>query len=238
MIRIEVLFSEFCGIFADSSNIRYLEKCLPDAEFVYTAFTDEPLFVSETPSLIYMGAMSESTQEKVIRKLMPYRERIQELIENDVPVLLTSNAAEILGQYIENEDGSRIDALNLYPFYAKRDMMNRFNCLVRGHYEDMEIVGFKSQFTMAYGQTDVHPFIHVDRGTGMNPDTANEGIHDHNLFATYLIGPFLILNPLFTRYLIQQVMKLEDAGLAFESVIMDAYERRLKEFKDPKTDFN
>lgn len=237
MTRIEVLFPEFCGIFADSSNIRYLEKCLPDAEFVYTSYTDEPLFVSETPDLIYMGAMSESTQEKVIVKLMPYKDRIKTLIESDVPMLFTNNAVEIFGQYIENEDGSRIEALNLYPFYAKRDMMHRFNCLVRGTYEDMEIVGFKTQFTLAYGDTDTHPFIHVEKGTGMNRNTNNEGIHDHNLFATYVIGPFLVMNPLFTRYLLQKVMKLENASLAFESVIMDAYERRLKEFKDPKTEF-
>ena len=42
MTRIEVLFPEFCSLFADSSNIRYLEKCLPDAEFVFTSYMDEP----------------------------------------------------------------------------------------------------------------------------------------------------------------------------------------------------
>lgn len=236
MTRIEVLFPEFCSLFADSSNVRYLEKCLPDAEFVYTSYMDEPLFVTEKPDLIYMGAMTESAQEKIIKKLMPYKERIAELIAADVPMLFTNNALEIFGQYIENEDGSKIEALNLYPFYAKRDMMHRFNCLVRGHFDDTQIVGFKTQFTMAYGDTDKYPFIHVDKGTGMNKESVNEGIHDHNFFATYLVGPFLILNPLFTKYLLRDVMKL-DAELAFEPVIMQAYERRLKEFKDPKTEY-
>ena len=208
MTRIEVLFPEFCSLFADSSNIRYLEKCLPDAEFVFTSYMDEPLFVKEQPDLIYMGAMTESA----------------------------NNAVEIFGQYIENEDGSKIEALDLYPIYAKRDMMHRFNCLVRGHFDDIEIVGFKTQFTMAYGETEKYPFIHVDKGTGMNKGTANEGIRDHNFFATYLVGPFLILNPLFTKYLLNDVMKL-DAKLAFEPVIMQAYERRVKEFNDPKTEF-
>ena len=84
--------------------------------------------------------------------------------------------------------------------------------------------------------TEKYPFIHVDKGTGMNKGTANEGIRDHNFFATYLVGPFLILNPLFTKYLLNDVMKL-DAKLAFEPVIMQAYERRVKEFNDPKTEF-
>ena len=137
---------------------------------------------------------------------------------------------------IENEDGSKIEALNLYPIYAKRDMMHRFNCLLRGRFDDIQIVGFKTQFTMAYGDTDKYPFIHVDKGTGMNKETVNEGIRDHNFFATYLVGPFLVLNPLFTKYLLNDVMKL-DATLAFEPVIMEAYERRLKEFLDPKTQY-
>lgn len=96
MTRIEVLFPEFCSLFADSSNIRYLEKCLPDAEFVFTSYMDEPLFVKEQPDLIYMGAMTESAQEKIIRKLMPYKARIAELIAADVPMLFTNNAVEIL----------------------------------------------------------------------------------------------------------------------------------------------
>ena len=141
MTRIEVLFPEFCSLFADSSNVRYLERCLPDAEFVYTSYMDEPLFVTEKPDLIYMGAMTESAQEKIIKKLMPYKERIAQLISEDVPMLFTNNAVEIFGQYIENEDGSKIEALNLYPIYAKRDMMHRFNCLLRGSFDDIQIVG-------------------------------------------------------------------------------------------------
>ena len=121
-----------------------------------------------------MGAMTESAQEKIIKKLMPYKERIAQLISEDVPMLFTNNAVEIFGQYIENEDGSKIEALNLYPIYAKRDMMHRFNCLLRGRFDDIQIVGFKTQFTMAYGDTDKYPFIHVDKGTGMNKETVKK----------------------------------------------------------------
>ncbi len=238
MIRIEVLFPEFCSLFADSSNVRYLKCCLPDAEFVETAYTDEPLFATEKPDLIYMGAMTERAQEMVIQKLMPYKERLSSLIREDVPFLLTGNAMEVFCDHIENEDGSAIPALGLYPFYARRDMMHRFNCLVLGEYMDMKIVGFKTQFTLAYGDTDLNPFIQVKRGTGMNRETINEGIHDHHLFATYLVGPFLVLNPLFVKYLLTEIMGINGAKLAFEDVIMSAYTRRLAEFENPKLSFD
>ena len=137
MTRIEVLFPEFCNLFGDSSNIRYLKKCLPDAEFIETPYTNEPYFANERPDLIYMGAMTEKQQILVIDKLLPYRERIKELIKADVPFLVTSNAVEIFGRFIQQEDGSKIKALDIFPFAARQDMMHRFNCLVLGEWQGM-----------------------------------------------------------------------------------------------------
>ena len=235
-MKIAVLFSEYCNLYAASSNIKYLEKCLPDAEFIYTRYTDEPTFLQEEVNLIYMGAMTEKTQLRVIKKLAPYKDRIVELIERDVPFLITSNAIEIFGKYIEHDDGTKDEALSIFDFYAKQNMMHRYNGLVRGSFGDMTILGFKTQFTFAYSDDFKHPFIKVDRGTGMNKKVDVEGIHYHNFFGTYLVGPFLIANPDFTKHLLK-LMGVENPKLAFEDVIYDAYSRRLKEFMDPKVLF-
>ena len=244
---IEVLFPEFCNMFGDSSNMKYLKHCLPDAEFKYTAYTDEPYFAKDKPALIYLGAMTEKKQELVIKKLLPLKERLADLIKQGVPMLFTNNALEVLGSHIETDEGN-IECLGLYPFKAKRFMMNRINSLVRGQFKGMEIVGFKTQFTKAYDcekGKNVHqsmfetefPFIRVDKGLGMNEDIDREGFRDNNLFATYLVGPFLILNPDFTLYLMREVMKLKDAKLAFEPEIREAYKRRVEEFHNPKTEY-
>ena len=60
-----------------------------------------------------------------------------------------------------------------------------------------------------------------------------EGLRRNNFFATYSVGPFLVLNPLFVKYLLN-LMGVEDVRLAFEPTIMAAYEQRLKEFSDEK----
>lgn len=233
---IECLFPELCNLFADSSNIKFLKQCLPEAHFIHTEYMAEPAFLTQPVNMIYMGAMTEHTQELVIKKLMPYKEKIKELIENDVLFLITSNAIEIFGQYIENEDGSKIEALGIFDFSAKRDMMHRFNGLVKGKFNDIDIVGFKSQFTMAYNNETNKNFIQVERGVGMNPKDTNEGIHYHHFFGTYLIGPFLCLNPLFMKYLMS-LLGVENPTLCYEDVVMSAYERRLEEFSNPKTQF-
>ena len=100
-MKVEVLFPEYCNLFADSSNMKYLQQCLPEAEFIYTDYMSEPVFVTEQVDLIYMGAMTERMQTMVINKLMPYRERIIELIKKDVPFLITNNALEIFGRWMK-----------------------------------------------------------------------------------------------------------------------------------------
>ena len=236
-LNIEILFPEVNYLFGDGSNVRYLKNCLPDADFIEDHFNEEPFFVRNSPSLIYCGGMTEQYQEQIISQLMPWRDLLKERIREGVPMLFTSNAIELLARFIQNEDGSRVPGLDLYPFGAKRDRMNRFNCLFKGKFQDMDIIGFKTQFTFAYGKTDYRPFMQVDRGTGMNPKAAGEGIHDHNLFATYLVGPFLIMNPHFTKYFLQDVMGLDDVSLPWEDALLDAYNERLAEFSDPETKY-
>ena len=63
-----------------------------------------------------------------------------------------------------------------------------------------------------------------------------KGLHKNNFFGTYTVGPFLVENPLFTKYLIKQ-MGVQNPVLAFESSIMKAYQKRLTEFQNPKLRF-
>ncbi len=232
---IEVLYPEFCNLFGDSSNVKYLKQCLPGAEFRYTAFTDKPYFADHKPDLIYLGAMTERKQEMVAEKLLKYRDRLIALRDEGAAMLFTSNAIELLGKYIEKDDGSRIECLGLYDFSAKRNMMNRLNSLVRGFYGETELIGFKTQFSEA---TPLIPerlsFFKVDKGMGMNKESDLEGIHDKNLFATYMVGPFLVLNPDFTKDFLQNVMGVKEAAPAFDKLAHKAYKVRLKEFHDPK----
>lgn len=229
-LKIEILFPEFCNLYGDISNMKYLKKCLPDADFIETAFDEEPCFANEKVNFIYLGPMTENMQEKVITKLKPYKDRIEELIEENVIFLITGNAIEIFGKYIENEDGSKIEALGIFDIYVKRDMLHRYNSIFIGKWENIDIVGFKSQFTFAYGNNEENYFAKVEKGVGLNKKSKFEGIMKNNFIATYLIGPILILNPLFTEKILEK-MKLNNTKIAFEEDIKAAYNQRLQEFK-------
>ena len=274
MVKIEMLYPEICNLFGDYANVKYLASCIKDAKVINTHLTDKPSFLNEDVDFIYMGSMTEKSQELVIERLKPYTEKIKEMIEKNKVMLFTGNAVEILGNYIEKDDGSKIEALGILNFYAKRQMMNRVNSLILGDFEitreknkenskinsnensnensnvnskensdknsdknsdensdeNLKIVGFKSQFTLAHGDNSNNYFIKIERGFGLDKESKLEGFKVNNLFATYLLGPILPLNPKFTKYILKLLNQKDN--LKFEKEAMEAYEIRLKEFED------
>ena len=131
-MKIEILFPEYCNLFGDMSNMGYLKKCLPHGEFIETALDSEPRFLTEPMDLGVLRPHDRAGQERVIEKLMPYKERIRALIQEGRVFLFTGNAVEVLGTSIEKEDGGKIHCLGLYPLTAKRDMMHRHNSTFLG----------------------------------------------------------------------------------------------------------
>ena len=230
MAKIEILFPEYCNLFGDSGNMRYLKKCIPNETFYETSFDEEPRFVKEDVDMIYMGPMTEDMQERVIKKLEPYKSRIEELIEKNVVFLIIGNAVEIFINEIKDVE---IKPLNIFNFKAERHMLDRHNSYFVGKFEDIDIVGFKSQFTFLEGDNSNCYFAKVERGIGINKESKFEGIRRNNFFGTYTIGPILVLNPDFTLE-IQKRIGVEEPKLAFEKEVREAYNLRLKELLEKK----
>ncbi|MGN0613361.1 MAG: hypothetical protein ACI4JB_05610 [Porcipelethomonas sp.] len=232
-IVIEELFPEVCNLFGDGGNMLYLKLCLPEAEYISTALNSTPYFAGHDVNMIYMGPMTENTQQLVIKRLTPYKQRIAELIEKGVIFLMTGNSHEIFGSRITDADGTTVDCLGINDFHAERNMMKRFSGLVLGKYEDIEIAAFRAQFTEGFAGDGLSPFVQMTKGVPMNKKTFTEGYVRNNFYGTYLLGPLLVLNPYFTRKLICKLCGKERT-LAFEPEVIRAYEARLADFKDKK----
>ncbi len=234
MKTVESLFPELCGIFAESASCEYLQRCSPEVDLRLTNHKDVPLFVSGEVDMVYLGCSPERRQEQIIELLRPYTDRLRELIDRGVIFLVTGNAVEIFGREIR--DGERsIPGLGLFDFYSVRYMdRDRHNSQFLAPFtaedgREFTLLGHKSQFSFAYGDF-ASPLAELEYGVGMNPDTRAEGVRRNRFFGTYSLGPFLILNPPFTKYLLR-LLGLEDA-LCFEKEAMEAYEYRCRELRD------
>ena len=100
---------------------------------------------------------------------------------------------------------------------------------------DIDIVGFRSQFSFMYGDNSDCCFLKMERGDGINKESKYEGMRKNNLICTTCLGPILPLNPLFTEYIISLAGGKAEA--ACKEMAMDAYNKRVSEFRDPKVKF-
>ncbi|MBQ9060408.1 MAG: hypothetical protein IJ128_04625 [Firmicutes bacterium] len=256
-MKIEVLFPEICNLYGDLANIRYLKECLPDVEVINTSLQSRPRFLEEPVDLVYMGTTTENGQILALDQLRFYREQILEQIEKGTHFLITGNAMELFGEKIE-EDGEEVcRGLGVFPGIARRSSVNRFNSLFLGTFEPdakagsageagagetapITVVGFKSQFGHTFSEAGDTGLDHLalftpKRGPGMNRYAEGEGIRINNFFATYVIGPLLILNPPFTKWYIRNQLGVPIEHLAFEEAAVDSYNCRVEEYSDPKT---
>lgn len=233
-VVIEVLYPEYNNLYGDRGNPAYLQRKLKDAgietELAYTHLYDIPAFVQREVDLLYIGPCTERQQEEELRRLAPYRAELAARMNSTQLTLATGNAIELFGEYIERADKSRVDALGLIPLHAERFSRLRYNELCVGEFQGMRVVGFKNQLSHSYGEND-HPFLQMQTGTGIHPNTKAEGWQVGGFFATYLIGPLLPLNPPFATYLLKRMVpSYENHPLPFER---EAYEKRLAELSDP-----
>ena len=233
---VEILFSEVCNLYGDGQNIEYLQATLPDAQFVFTSLTDTPYFADQQPDLIYIGAMSESVQRRIIEKLLPLKDRLNQLVELGTPILATGNAGEIFCSHIDYvTEKCSIDGLGIFDLTVKTNLFDRYHAKVLGKFDQMYILGFRAQFSFLYGDNTSNYFVECVRGDGINRKSKLEGFRKNNLICTQIIGPILPLNPLFCEYFVG--LAGIEAPAAYREAAMQAYERRLEEFLAPNTVF-
>ncbi len=232
-MRIEFLFAEVANLFGSNGDMEYIQKIFPEAEILRTQILETPRFIEGDVELVYFGPMSEQAQVLAIQKLMPYVERIRQRIEDGQAFLAIGNAVEIFGQYIETSDET-VQALNIFPFYAKQQMLKRINAIFLGEKDGLRIVGSKSQFTQVFKTGAFPTFCPAIKGMGLNQESKEEGVHYKNFIGTYLLGPFLIMNPLFTERWFGDLFPGESLHMPYHALAIQAYEKRIEELLDPR----
>ncbi len=231
-MNIEILYPELCCLYGEKGNMMFLKQCLPEANFIETRLNDRPTFLDQNVSLCYIGSCSEQSQELLLDKLRPFKDKIKALIETKKTLFLaTGNAMELFVNKIVCEDQREIEALGIVSGFAKRQAPQRFNTLLKTKFKDMTVIGYTSRFSHTYDLDPDHAFCEVEIGTGSQPNTKYDGIYQGGLIATYCIGNLLVSNPDFTHWLLQQLNC--DKALPFEKEIRKAYEVKLQEFTKP-----
>lgn len=217
---IELIYPEIANLLGEHGSMQLLELTFGAQDLLYTPYPERPRFLDGGVDFVYMGGMTEKTQALILAKWRPYASAFARRIAGGQAGFFAGNALDLLGRSIVYVDGETIPALGLYPFDTLCRRYDRTNEILSGRFRDFYLMGFRSQFTTQTGDTGAFPFIEVEYGSGMNADTNNEGLNDKNFFATSLNGPFLVLNPEFTKWLFS--LFGYHGGLPFEEELLTA----------------
>lgn len=229
MKTIEYLFPDAGYLYGDFGHLLLFDQLFAGHRIVRTPLSATPLFAKEDVDFIYLGAMTERYQRLAIANLMPYRERLRELIEGDVHLLLTHNAMDDVGRSI-NYRGEPYEALGLFDFTVDVQRWPRINQFILGDFDGLGVTAHKSQFTTTFFGPEMENkhFFTTLKGMGANPKDTREGIHYKNVYATQCMGPFFVINPPLMKVILKDMGLSED--LPAEEAAMAAYETRLAEF--------
>ena len=231
-MKLEYLYPELGNLYGDGANMRYLRKCLPEAGYVETHIGETPAFVSDPEvTFVYAGPMTERGQGIALEELRPFAADLSARLGSGLHGLFTGNSMELLGKRIVTEDAT-LEGLGIVELQSHRDLAHRYNGFFLGNADGIEITAFNSRFSHSVPGAGLSGFAKVTRGIGLDPDCAYEGYRIGNFIGTYLLGPLLVLNPLFTQRLLSSLGSNAQPVCFTEA--LQAYEARLTEFRDTR----
>lgn len=229
-MKLEYLYPELGNLFGDSANFRYLHLSIPDAACVETHPGDTPAFITDKEvRFVYCGPMTERSQRIALELLRPHKAAMEDAIQRGTHMLFTGNSMELPGSTIETAEET-LEGLGLVELHAKQDLKRRYNGLFLGEADGIAITAFNSRFSHSTPGPELRSFATVKRGIGLDEGCAFEGYRLNNLVGTYLLGPLLVLNPLWTQHLLTRLGV--EPRPAFFAQALRAYEARKAEFDD------
>lgn len=237
-IRINYICPELCHFYGDAGNLRYIEKKAQmmgnTVEIIESSQFDVPLFAGEGCDLVYIGATTEEYVFDVAKYLIRYRQALINYIENGGYVLATGNTLECFYETITRDDGKVFDGLKMFPLHAVQYYGKRHSYNVIAKYNDeITVAGYKNLCSDTTEKNYDNYLFKIIREAGKNVENMCEGIHYKNLFATYLLGPVLLQNPLFSDEILRGLFG-EDFRLVRIPFENEAYEKRVNDVMNSK----
>ena len=201
MIYIAHLYYDLMNLYGESGNIKALEHSLKIQKVKYKVdkLTINDKIDFNKYDLIYIGCGTEENELIVLKDILKYKNKIKKYIEDDKFILATGNSLELFGKSIGDNE-----ALNIFSYETKYldkrvvgDYINKIALL------NDEIIAFQNR-----GSKIVY---------NLNPLFDNEvGVVYKNFYGTYLLGPILVRNPEFNKYISNKLIKTKNDKFRFK----------------------
>jgi CobQ-like glutamine amidotransferase family enzyme len=201
-------FPKHLNLYGDRGNIQVLVK---RAEWRDIRLIVEEVTHLDQPSLsdadlLYMGGGGDREQRLISEHFgQSLSENIKDVIADGASCLAICGGYQLLGQYYETLDGTKIKGIQLFDYYTKAENQRLVGDLLLESEEYGTIIGFENHAGQTFHQGK--PLGKVKQGNGNNGQDKTEGYQNHHFIGTYLHGPILPKNPIIADQLLQWAME-------------------------------
>ncbi|MDD4718514.1 MAG: hypothetical protein PHY00_01690 [Bacilli bacterium] len=217
MITIGYLYYDLLNLYGENGNIKALKKQLENQgiKTVVKFLTIDDDLEFNKYDFIYIGAGTENNQKIALKHLLKYKDDIKDYIESNKLFLSTGNSIELFGKSILDNNKKKIKTLGIFKYQTLiEDFRMIDEAVFKSNLFDEPFVGFQNQYGVIKNIKE--PFFKVIKGIGSYPNSTTEGINYKNFYGTYLIGPILIRNPHFLKYIVKELVLSKDKKFKFK----------------------
>ena len=207
-IKLLHLHPELMSLYGDWANVALLRRHLGDLGHTVTV---EQVSLGDDLDLsgadfLFLGAGTERSQKAVLEDLRRHGPALAQAAEENLPMLFTGTAFELLGRQITDAAGTVYPALGLMDFTVtetkKRIVEDVIgDCPCAG----APLVGFMNKCSHITG-VETPLLTACEMGFGNDAPGGAEGICFHQVLGTHLTGPVLVKNPALSRAVIRAIL--------------------------------
>lgn len=231
MIKILHLYDDLMNLYGESGNIKALCCELNNQGLKYRVdrlSLGSAISFSEY-DFIYMGSGTNYNQEIVWEDLQKYKEDIKMAIDDGKIFLLTGNAFELLGKKVYEDKQIGLEIFDYCCYYQEKRTVSEIVAIFPEIKDP--IIGFQNRDS----SMDIvkQPLFKVVRGTSFEQEQ-KEGFFYKNVMGTYIIGPILVRNPEFLKYVVKKLILLHNKKFKWKKIDLSlqkkAYDSYIKNY--------
>ena len=201
------LYARDMNIYGDHGNVLTIQRRLQWHGYDATIIDYNPgdPFPSDV-DIVIGGGGQDSGQDVIMKDLISIGPKLQQLANDDVPMLMVCGLYQLFGKFFKTRDGHIIKGIGLLDAQTYAGPERLIGNIVTESAEFGEIIGYENHSGKTYLGNDVDPLGEVRRGAGNNNEDGTEGARYRNVIGTYLHGSLLPKNPAIADFLIEQAV--------------------------------
>ena len=190
--------------------------------------------IPESTDLIVGGGREGRNQKIIHNDILRIAPKLQQLIDNNTPMLLTGGLFQLFGKSIKNDNGTTLHGANIFKNMHTVISADRVNGNIIAHSEQFgDIFGYENH-TRIIMLNGLLPLAKVNKGVGNNNSDNTEGARYKNAIGSNMHGAMLAKNPKIADFLLEHSLtnkkgkKVTLKALGIDNTIINQARKTLK----------